>query len=239
VSAARAVSTYIRSGGQPPEDDERLDVLEDGTWRLWRTMGGPRVGGFSGHLSAARHRRLDDAIAAVWGVGVGPVAPVAHPDVAREAFTAGEDRLDVTAGARVTGPWAALARLLRRWTEDLTTEPAGALALEVPPGGGLPRLVHLGAAALRLWPATLHVELYARDADGVIRDRASGGAVPEDLPQRGDPLATADGWAMDLPVGRHPEVPPGGVLEVWALLDIEGPDGPVQARLTWRETAGR
>jgi len=227
------VAAYARTGGRPPVDDERLEVLSDGTFRLWRTLGGERVGAFGGRLAADRRRRLDAAVAAARAEPAASLPPSRpRPDAARESFATGTRRLDVGSGTPVPGAWSGLVRLLRRWAVTLTASPVAALALEPSPSGGVPRLVQLGPQGVTLWPATLHVELYGRDRDGIVRDRASGGADPEAPAPRGDALAAGPGWAMELPVGRPPAVPAGGMLEVWALLDIEGPDGPVRARLT-------
>jgi hypothetical protein len=234
VSGSAVLAAYARTGGRPPADDERLEVFEDGTWRLWRTLGGDRVGAFGGRLSPGRRRRLEAAVSAA-RAGAGTVPPARpRPDGAHDAFTTRHGRLDVSAGAPVSGPWSGLVRLLRRWTEALTDVPVAALALEAAPGGGPPQVVHLGSDGLALWPATLHVDLYARDADGIIRDRASGGADPEDRSPRGEAVTVGPGWSMRLPVERLPVVPEGGALETWVLLDIESHGGPVRARLTFR-----
>ncbi len=232
MSDPSVIATYARAGGMPPADDEHLAIREDGGWSMWRTMGGSRVGAFRGRLSPGDQGRLRAAIDGV-ADGTDPVpSRPPRPDSAHEAFTAGERRLDVPAGSTVAGAWAPLARLLRGWSESLTDQPVAALALEAADASGPPRLVHLGSEPLRLWPAGVRVDVYARDEDGVIRDRASGGALDEDDLPHGTPVEAAAGWSLELPAGRPLTIPEGGTLEVWTLVDVEGPDGPVRARLT-------
>ena len=229
--------SYARSGGRPPADDERLEIAADGAWHLWRTLGGPRAGSFRGRLSADRRRRLEaalDALASAPAAGApGPSALRPRPDGAHEGFRAGRRHLGVPSGEPVRGSWAPLARLLRGWSEALAADVAGAAAaLELVPGGaGQPRLARVGSELLSVWPGTLHIDAYARNADGVVVDRVSAGAgvVAED--PRGDAVATSAGWSLPLPLPRTPAVPAGGTLETWAWLDVEGPDGVVRARL--------
>lgn len=229
--------SYARSGGRPPADDERLEIAADGEWRLWRTLGGSRVGSFRGRLSADRRRRLEAALVALAAASPESApessARRAGPDAAHEGFRAGRRHLGVPSGGPVRGPWAPLARLLRGWNEALTADVAGAAAaLELVPGrpGQLPQLARLGSDPLRVWPATLHVEAYARNADGVVVDRVSAGAGVITEGPRGDAVATGAGWSLPLPLPRTAAVPEGGTLETWAWLDVEGPDGVVRAR---------
>ncbi len=231
----RPIATYARTGGRPPVDDEHLDLFADGTWRLWRTLGGTRVGAFRGRLSPDRRRRLAAALAEIDGAATRPARP--RPDAAREAFGARSQTLGISAGEPVRGGWGRLVRLLRRWSEALTVQPDAALELDPGAAGGRPRLIRVGAGVLRAWPATLHVDLYVRDRDGIITDRASSGvgADGEDGgAPRGDPVVTTQGWELALPVGLAGEAPRDRVVETWAWLDIGGPDGPVRARLVAR-----
>lgn len=227
--------SYTRSGGRPPADDERLEIAADGEWRLWRTLGGSRVGSFRGRLSADRRRRLEAALEAISSAGTRKPSPSRpRPDAAHEAFRAGRRRLDVPSGEPVGGSWAPLVRLLRRWSEALTAEVTGAAAaLELVPGGSgqPPHLARLGSDPLRAWPATLHVEAYARNADGVVVDREPAGAGIIAEGSRGEPVSTGAGWSVALSLPRVPAVPAGGTLETWVWLDVEGPDGAVRARL--------
>ena len=235
------MATYRRAGGRPPVDDERLEIAADGTWRLWRTLGGARVGAFRGRLSTDRRRRLAEALEAARAAPSGstgartPSRP--QPDGAHETFRAGPRPLAVPAGARVAGEWSRLAGLLRRWSDALTAEPERALELD--PGGAAaaPALTRLGSGPVRIWPATLRLDGYARDADGIVMDRASAGAGATSEGARGEPITTNEGWSMRLDMPRALEAPAGGAVEVWAWLDIDGPDGPVRARLVARRPA--
>lgn len=227
------ITTYLRTGGRPPEDDEQLDIHDDGAWRLRRTMGGARVGTFAGHLDEERRRELGAALASAEGAHP-PEAEVAARDAAREAVRAGEARIDLAAGRDIDGPWRPLLELLRRWSGALATadDAEAALELRLEPDG--PILARLGAAELRTWPATLHVDVYARDADGVVVGRASAGPGVEPEGPRGEVLTTTSGWMLAPELPRAIQEPASGTLEAWAWLDITGPDGPVRARLVAR-----
>ncbi len=227
------IATYSRTGGRLPEDDERLEIDDDGAWRLRRTMGGPRVGTFAGHLGDGRRRELDAALASAADAPPPKPTRVAR-DAAREAVRAGEAVVDLAAGRDVNGPWRPLLGLLRTWSEALATpdDAEAALELRLEPDG--PVLARLGAAELRTWPATLHVEAYARDADGVVVERASAGPGVEPEGPRGEVLTTTAGWTLAPELPRAVAEPAGGTQEAWAWLDVAGPDGPVRVRLVAR-----
>lgn len=230
-------ASYLRTGGIPPADDERLDVDEDGGWTLWRTMGGSFVGAFEGRLDRGRRRRLDEAVEATDAAGAdtGPGGRAPRrpppPDAGQEAFTAGERRIDLAAGARPPAGWDRLVRLLRDWSTSLAAPAGAAAALELRMDDELPVLVRHGPGHLVVWPATLRVEAYARDADGIVRDRVTAGAAADGGVDRGEPLTTGPAWSLDVDVPRLPVVPTGGRLEAWAWLDVAAPDGPVRVRL--------
>ena len=224
------IAAYERTGGAPPADDERLEIDADGGWRLWRTMGGERVGSFAGRLSADRRRRLASAIGGASDAGAAPTPSRPRPDAAQEAFRAGRHTLGLSAGRPVEGGWAALVSLLRRWSESLAAVAAAEAALSVELLASGPVLTRAGRAPLRVWPATLRVDVYARDEDGIVTGRSSLGSGDEDAP-RGDAITTDAGWWLPIEGAQLPPVPAGGRLEAWVWLDIEGPDGTVTARL--------
>jgi hypothetical protein len=212
-------------------DDERLEVDADGGWQLWRTMGGEFAGGFAGRLSADRRRRL--AAARERAEAASRNRPTrALRDASREAVTLAGRTIAVPDDDRdLAEDLRPLVRLLRRWTDTLASADSGTAGLELRLADGGARLVRHGNAPLRLWPATIRVEAYGRDADSVIRDRASSGPGETSTTRSGEPLTTGRGWSLDLALPRAVDVPEGGRLEVWAWLDLEGPDGPVRARV--------
>jgi hypothetical protein len=63
-----------------------------------------------------------------------------------------------------------------------------------------------------------------------VTGRSSTGSGDEDAP-RGDATTTDADWKLQIDGLHVPSVPAGGRLEAWVWLDIEGPDGPVTARL--------
>jgi hypothetical protein len=231
------LASYLRAGGLPPADDERLEVEADGTWTLWRTMGGPCVGAFGGRLDAGRRRRLQAAVDAVADAGTPDAAADTRPrrppppDGVHESFTAGEEQLDLAAGAPAPGAWGPLVRLLRDWSATLAEPASATTALELGDDDGQPLLLRHGPDHLVVWPATLRVEVYARDRDGIVRDRVVAGKEAEGDVARGEPLTTGPGWSLDVDIPRLPVVPDGGRLEAWVWLDVAGPDGPARVRL--------
>jgi len=233
----QVIAAYQRTGGRPPVDDERLEIDADGTWRLWRTMGGARVGAFAGRLSADQRRRLAAALEST-AASQGAALPArSGRDAAHERFSAGRRTLRIVAGQPVGSGWKALARLLWRWTDSLASVRGAeaALELELAPSG--PVLVRRGSAELRTWPATLHVDVYARASSGVIVDRASRGPGSVSDAASGEALTTGSGWSLPLVLPRAIDAPAGGQLEVWAWLDVDGPDGTVRVRMVASRTA--
>lgn len=230
-------ASYLRAGGMPPADDERLEIDDDGAWRLWRTMGGALVGGFAGTLSADRRRRLAAAITSVEdGRGSmpsqGPARPGRpRPDSAHEAITVGEARLDIGAGGDPDPVWAPIVRLLRRWTEGLAAPDGADAALQLQLSATGPVIVRHGDGRLRVWPATLRVDVYARDRDGIVVDRASRGPGPDDVAPRGEETTTGPDWTLPVELPKPIDPPADGTLECWVFLDIDGPDGPTRVRL--------
>lgn len=223
-------AAYSRTGGRPPEDDERLEIDDDGAWRLRRTMGGPRVGTFAGRLDDAQRRELDEAMTSAAG-GPGPAPATVAPDAAREAVEAGDASIGLAAGGDVAGAWRPLVELLRGWSETLAASDVAEAALELRLGPDGPVLERLGAADLRVWLASLHVDAYARDADGVVVERASAGPGVEPEVARGEATTTNRGWSMAPDLPRTVAAPAGGTLEAWAWIDVDGPDGPRRVRL--------
>lgn len=229
--AGRPLASYHRSGGRPPADDERLEIDEDGGWRLWRTMGGAAVGSYAGRLPADGRRRLAEAIASASDAGAGRGRGRPAPDGATEAVQAGDARLDIESGSPVAGGWQGVVRLLRRWTESLATAGNADAGLALVLVGDGQRLVRHGQGPLRIWPATLHVERYGRDADSVVRERAVQGVGADGEGPVGEPITTGDGWALDLELPDVVRAPAGGRVEAWAWLDVDGPDGRTRVRL--------
>jgi hypothetical protein len=224
------IAAYSRTGGRPPEDDEHLEIDDDGAWRLRRTMGGPRIGTFAGRLADDARAELGAALAGT-AADAGPVPERTPPDAARERVVAGKTSIGLAAGRDVAGAWGPLVELLRGWSDDLASADDAEAALELRLDDDGPLVTRLGAGDLRAWPASLHVDLYARDADGLVTGHAAAGPGVEPETSRGEAVVTGPGWTMAAPLPRVVDAPEGGTLQAWAWLDVDAPDGPVRARL--------
>jgi hypothetical protein len=222
-----AFAAYHRGGGRPPSDDESLEIRADGSWRLWRTVAGARVGAFTGRLSPDRARRLATAVDEARAAPP-PTDVRRRPDSAAEAFRAGAAEISTPAAAPVRGGWSRLVHLLRKWSDDLTSEPEAALALELDTQGGA-RLTRIGPGILGVYPDTVAVRWYVRSREDVPIDQARNGA--DAGVSRGEVVATGAGWSLPLAPPRPLPVPDGGSLEAWVTLAIAGPHAPVMARL--------
>lgn len=133
---------YARIGGRvPPPDNEGLQVADDGTFRMWRSIA-PAVGRFAGKLSPAELSQLKKE--AQMAVAAGDVSRPPTMDGSAERFQL--DGASATMGNNddVEGAWGELIRHVRTLLEQLVSMPQAAVGLEVADDGRSARLVHLG-----------------------------------------------------------------------------------------------
>jgi len=133
---------YARIGGRvPPPDNEGLQVADDGSFRMWRSIA-PAVGRFAGKLSPAELSQLKKE--AQMAVAAGDVSRPPTMDGSRERFQL--DGASATMGNNddVEGAWGELIRHVRTLLEQLVSMPQAAVGLEVGGDGRSARLVHLG-----------------------------------------------------------------------------------------------
>ena len=217
-----------RTGGMRPRDHERLVVDEDGTFRLWRTVGSATqpptpVGDFRGELEPAALREVVDAVAAAAESAPSTGGSGSAPGTSFDRLDIAGTRSEVPADGEVTGSWAAAFAVARRLLVDLTQHPYAALELLLVDGQGL-RLSHLGTQPLGLDLS----ELVVRAA------RLENGAAVEhwEQPAPGPFSVTAEpGWTHDLPFPSWPSTGVVGSAEGF-LLNDEG--SWVVARVTTR-----
>jgi hypothetical protein len=231
---APSLVRYHRSGGLRPSDDETLEVAEDGTFRAWRTVAGPRIGAFGGVMP-------DDALSSLGALvegcrRAGPIRVPVPRDGASERIEIDGDAGptgDLGGGAEPAGPWGPLARRVRELLDAATDAPVG--ALELAEADGVLTLAWLGearsggadAAGLRLevdLPAA-KLELVRLGPDGVPVGRWAPHAFEGAVDTRAE---TGPGWRMELT--RLPEtgLMAGEWLQVWLRAPVRPADGVVR-----------
>src|SRR3989475_8057306 len=146
---------YARIGGRvPPPDNEGLQVEDDGSFRMWRSIA-PAVGRFAGTLSPAELRQLKQE--AQIAAAAGDVSRPPTMDGSAERFQL--DGASATMGTNddVEGAWGDLIRHCRRLLEQLVSMPQAAVGLEVGDDGRSARLVHLGNKPITVDLSTLSI----------------------------------------------------------------------------------
>jgi hypothetical protein len=205
---------FRRLGGAPPPEREVLQVDGDGRFTLWRSIGSPAVGRFSGGVPDPAG--LAALVAAVEGEqGTGRVevpagAPVEEVEVGGAVAAAEAD-------LNPPGPWGPLLAACRRLTESLTDQPDAAVALVGVEAPGRWRLEHRGTGVL---PLELdHAELLLT----LWRDGQQAGTAGTG-PLGAGRVEAGPGWTLELDVPGAPD-PSGGIL--LARLELVGEDGGV------------
>lgn len=216
-----------RVGGRPPVDDELVEVADDGSILVHRTISraaaplGP-VGRFGGQLQAGVAQRIRDEAAAAAGAG--------NVDLPVPAGAARDD-LEVT-GVRAVGPagaalpagWSGLATSLRALLTSFASQPIAALDATVTKATAL-ELRHLGSEPLDLDLSGLAVRVSTWREDRLVD------AV--DVPAAGPRAVVAGpGWRYPVEVRFEPLSPGAtrrfeleGVLlgdgETWRVCSLE------------------
>lgn len=224
--------TLRRTGGREPSDDEQLEVADDGSFRMWRTVGWTRVGAFAGNLAPDDLEELRV---------LSSTAPPEDLDggvprgAAAEEHVAGGGRL-VLGGSNDPPPaWQGLVATGRRLLDDLVVAPEAAVELEVVgPSEATLRVVGDEPLALALSSLRWRVERLAPDGTVVAGWRPpgeEGGPLPEYVTV--DELRTHDpGPIRTLVLGHGWELASGELLRVWVTLSVAPPAGsPRTARL--------
>lgn len=217
------IVAYSRGGGRWPPDNERLEVEEDGSFGMWRsvTFGTP-AGRFGGLLSSRDAQRLTEEAQAATGSGDLELIP--EEDSAIETIEVDSVRATMGHHDEPEKPWGRLVRHLRDLLDRLTDQPRAALKLEVVEGGRAARLAHLGEEAIRLDLSAF--ELRARLLDeGVVDEwRASQNDVAV-ISSRGT-VDAGPGWALDLPFEHAFDLRKGRRVRASALLTAYDGDRP-------------
>jgi hypothetical protein len=210
---------FQRLSGYPPPEREMLDIADDGTFTLWRSMG-PVVGRFGGKVPD--RDELAALVAAVEGSD--PPEPGELPaDAATETVETDGGTATVEAGEAVDGPWGDLFAAGRKLADELRDQPVAAIAIEVDASDGVVRLTQRGDGVLPLELDRARVSARAWK-DG----RQAGGGTTDELGL--GRVEAGPGWStsIDLP---DTDAPSGARLTVEAsfVADDEGIYVPVVA----------
>jgi hypothetical protein len=190
-----------------PQLDEVLEIADDGSFSLWRsvsTAASPPspIGSFAGQMTEEQWSELDAA--GQKAVAEGSRTWVALPDSPIDRLQVGA--AEATLGMRepAEGAWATLAALLRPLLADLTSSPRAAIALEVDDGA---RLVHRGHEELKVDLSDLALEAVQWRGDDA---EARWAAQP---PSEGKEVL-GPGWTKELPLDHGFELQDGDRLSV-------------------------
>lgn len=198
-----------RTGGlRLPEFFELLEVADDGTFSMWRSvsMAAPLpspIGRFAGHLPVPQLNAL--SAAAKRAAAEGSRTWLVSPDSAVDQFEVDGARATLGIHDPGEGAWEAFAALVRPQLTKLTASPLAAIALDV---SGNPALVHHGREPLTLDLSDLKVRIvHWRDGQSV--GRWTGTETDK------DDVAAGPGWRLPLPF-EH-----GFILEAGDRLSVQ------------------
>jgi len=222
---------FRRSGGmKPPPDRENLQIEDDGSFSLWRSVGWTTspptaAGRFEGRLEAAERQKLDKLVkAAAKGDNL---QMKVKPDGAIDRLQLGQKSAVLGANDDADEPWYALVELLRELLGDLTRAPKAAVALKVAPDGQSAHLVHQGQEALRLDLSNLTVravlwEGYLNQGDWRAKEAAGASA----------PVTAGPGWSLELPFDHHHDLNDKREVIAYATFTIFDGTTPVPVSLS-------
>jgi hypothetical protein len=219
------LAAYHRGGGDRPRDDESLEIEEDGSFVLTRTVGGPRVGSFAGKIPPKARAPLARLVATADDFDERPSGLPPH---VIETVTTSRADIDVGARAKTRNPATKLVKRLRQLSEDLTAEPVAALELSVARNGSSITMTSLGSAPVEVdfGQASLTFTLFGEGEELLTAGEIS---APLDARTRArlDP-----GWTAELAIKPELEFNPRRTLDVRVEFDLYDASGRVRrARL--------
>jgi hypothetical protein len=215
--------SITRSGGRtPPPDRERLEIADDGTFTMWRSVRSPVVGRFGGGLDEGLSEQVRELAAAASAVE--PPAEAQVPGAATETVTIDGVSFRTGSSNDPPGPWGGLVEALRSWLRELTNSPVAAVALEVAGDGSSAKLVHRGDDTIAVDLSSLSVRAVVWGPGWEQRGDWSAG------PSTGDARVEAGpGWSYDLPFEHGLVIAPGDALHVFARFGLFDGDTAVAA----------
>jgi len=208
--------SYRRTGGHQPSDYETLDVEEDGTFRMWRTIAHASspptpVGSFAGTVPPDELEALRADSAAVGKAG--DLQLQMPPGSAVERIRVAGATATLPHSGEPDGAWGMLVSRCRRLLVVLTEQPRAALALHLSEDGRKVELGHLGTEPLLLDASTIAVRAVlwiGYEQAGSWEWRASG--EPSDV-------EATPGWRSPLPFEHGLE--PTETARLAAYVDVQ------------------
>ena len=223
-----------RFGGSAPPDDEELIVSDDGTFSARRTIGGPRIGTFSGRIADEQFVGLTKAVDAA--ARAGNVQVQTPGDGATETIEVVGATIELGSNEQPPKPWTDVverARSLLR--QDVLDSPHAALKLIA--DARTARLEHAGDGALDVdLGSVLVTVIRVADQGGVLgrwNGRPAGSLVDNGETLNPTPrwVTAAPGWRASLPFDHHLELASGDMLQVWVDVPIRDGDRARDGRL--------
>lgn len=213
--------SFSRLSDAPPPLRELLDVADDGTFTMWRSVG-EIVGRFAGTVPDAGAAA---AVAADSAAGDPPAAPELAPDATVDTVTVAGRSHTTTQHRRPDGPWGDLLALGRELLDALVDQPAAAIAASLP-SPTLLRLEHRGDGTLPVLLGGAVVDVRAWSPTDLV---AQAYAEP---PPAGA-VDAGPGWVLEVPLPELP-LPAGTTLavDVSFVADDGGVLVPMVARAT-------
>jgi hypothetical protein len=217
--------SFSRLSDAPPPLREVLDVADDGTFTMWRSVG-EIVGRFAGSIPGAA---AAGALAADAASAEPPATLELAPDTTVDTVTVGGRTMATTQHRRPDGPWGELLALGRELLDALVDRPAAAIAASLPSPTVL-RLEHRGDGTLPVLLGGAVVDVRVWSPTDLV---AQVFAEPPDAGQ----VEVGPGWFLEVPL---PELalPAGTTLavDVSFVADDGGVLVPMVARATRRAT---
>jgi hypothetical protein len=206
---------YSRIGGRvPPPDNEGLQIDEDGSFTMWRSIA-PAIGRFDGKLEPSELNSVKSEVKKAAAAG----------DFSRPPSRDGSvDSIDID-GAHASlgsndyaeGDWGALITHLRRLLDDLVRLPRAAVGIELAPDGRRARLVHLGQKPIAVDLSRLSVRavLWGRGYRklGDWTSATGQGSGPSQV-------EAGDSWSFPLPFEHGLSMAKDRVLHVYAKFAV-------------------
>ena len=225
------LASYHRSGGRRPSDDESLEIEDDGSFVLTRTVGGPRVGSFAGTISKQALAALVKLVEKADDLDDRPTG--LPPHVIESVETT---RADITVGAhsKAAGPATKLVKRMRQLADELTDHPVAALELRVADDGHAITLASVGTEPVGadLGSASITWTLFGQGEELLTAGEIEGPA------NAGSKAHLAAGWSAELPISPEPEFNSRRTLDVQAEFDLVDPKGRSR-RARLRAIAGK
>jgi hypothetical protein len=164
---------FARLSDAPPPLREMLDIDDDGSWRVWRSVG-TAIGRFagSGDADAGAGRGILE-LAAAAEQSEPPRGDEFPADATVDSIDLGGRSVSVPYRQSPDGPWGKLFKACRDLLDEALTQPLAAIGLELA-GSGRVRLEHRGDESLPVEFGAAQVEATVWTPDGTFVASGTG-----------------------------------------------------------------